>query len=207
MKQCWPLYLIFKLKDKCLAAWCQRFPAWISFPGRRAAKRQSDSGKLRLHEPNGSTSGPRHGGASFPSERWVFLILRSDPTFNRFQTWAFLRRSDVSFFPPSRRFVRAAEDRALLHPPGAPRRHEASGFWQHGQRAGGPVTDGVQATRTAAREEGEGVGGGVDFWEAMPRRVKVSHNASAALGATRNWLQIRIPLNSRDSKDVNLSWN
>lgn len=97
---------------------------------------------------------PAMVGLAFRLSGEVFIFC-SDLIFNGFQISAFLTRSADVCFPPSRRFVRAVEDRVLLHSPGASRRHEAPGFWQHSQRAGGPVTDGVQETRTTAGALGE----------------------------------------------------
>lgn len=38
-------------------------------PGRPAAERRTDVRKLRLHQPDGATSGPGHGGLGLPPGR------------------------------------------------------------------------------------------------------------------------------------------
>lgn len=79
-------------------------------PGWLGAERRTDSGKLRLHEPNGPTSGPGHGGLSFPPEWWAFqaglaasISRVCRPPFHRFLSPSQMTRSSSwgsSLSPP-----------------------------------------------------------------------------------------------------------
>lgn len=107
----WELWLTDSSAQKS-SCFCMKEILFLKLvsPGWLGAERRTDSGKLRLHEPNGPTSGPGHGGLSFPPEWWAFqaglaasISRVCRPPFHRFLSSSQMTRSSSwgsSLSPP-----------------------------------------------------------------------------------------------------------